>query len=268
MRRISVYFISLIAIAGCLSGNLFAQDTLTVPLKIKAGAELSGPVSHYYDKKTDSKEFYISADLNEKKAVYLSAGYTSYNYSQYNYAFNDKGIFIKAGFDYNLLKPDKAGGRYWAGIGLHYGVSIFNSQVPSFSTENYWGSKSSSIPSRTSMGHFLEATPGVRAELFKNLSIGWNVSLRMLLYSGAGANMKPLDMPGYGDAGKKIQTGVSYYIAWNFTYKKITVIQKKEEPEEPEDTDTQNNQNNLNNQNNPGSVQKSPRSLQNSPGIK
>ena len=32
--------------------------------------------------------------------------------------------------DFNLLKPDKSLGKYWAGIGLRYGLSRFTSEVP------------------------------------------------------------------------------------------------------------------------------------------
>ncbi len=48
-------------------------------------------------------------------------------------------------------------------------------------------------------GHFLEASPGVRAEVLNHFSIGWSVSLRMLLYTSTGKNLRPVYFPGYGD---------------------------------------------------------------------
>jgi hypothetical protein len=250
MRRISVYFISLLIAVLSSSAFIKAQDTILVPLKIKAGIEVSGPVTYFTDKNILNSEAYISADLNEKKSLFLSGGFLSYKYSQYNYNYQNKGAFLKAGIDFNLLKPDKAAGRYWAGIGLRYGISLFNSEFPSFKKDNYWGTTESSIPKKTSWGHFIEVSPGVRTEIFRNLSLGWNVNMRMLVHSGAGKNLKPIYIPGYGNGTKTVVTGLNYFIVWSIPYKKINVILKKEvpqEPEEPEEPGT-----NLNRQQNAG----------------
>lgn len=236
MRRTSVYFISILAVTICGFGQIKAQDTLLIPLKIKVGLEVSGPATYYIEKKNLSTEGYIAVDLNEKTTALLGAGYLNYKYSQYNYDYLNSGIFFKVGAEFNLLKPEKAMGKYWGGLGLHYGVSIFNSEVPSFHKDNYWGTLYSSIPRNTYWGHFIEATPGVRAELFRNFSIGWTISIRMLLYSSAGKAIRPIYFPGFGNGSKTISTGLNYFIVWNIPYKKITVITKKEEPaEEPDD---------------------------------
>jgi hypothetical protein len=150
-------------------------------------------------------------------------------------------MFVRTGLDFNLLKPDKAFGKYWAGIGLRYGLSVFNSEVPSFQQENYWGTTSSSIAQKTNWGHFIEASPGVRAEVFRNFSMGWTISLRMLIYTGTGKDLRPIYFPGFGNGGKTFSAGLNYFIVWNIPYKKINVIIKKEVPEETEDTGTTGN---------------------------
>ena len=244
MRRIYVYLFSLLLVHILCFGKIQAQDTLLIPLKIKVGLEVSGPAIYFTDKNILNVEGYISADINEKTAVSLNAGYLNYKYSQYNYEYLNKGAFIKAGIDFNLLKPDKAQGKYWAGIGLRYGLSLFNSEFPSFKKENYWGVTTSSIPKNTYWGHFIEASPGVRAEIFKNFSMGWAVSLRMLIYTGTGKDLRPIYFPGFGNGGKTVTTGLSYFMVWNIPYKKITVILKKDVPEETEDTGTTENKQN------------------------
>jgi hypothetical protein len=236
MLRTYVYIISILLILSCNMTNLQGQDTITVPLKIKVGAELSGPAIYYSDKNIYNAEGYISVDLDEKRSLMLAAGYLNFKYSQYNYSYLNKGIFIRAGIDFNLLKPEKSQGKYWAGIGLRYGLSRFTSEVPELQKTNYWGATVSSIPTKTNWGHFAEVSPGVRTEIFNNLSIGWSVSLRFLLYSGTGKDLKPVYFPGYGNGTKKVSTGISYYLVWNIPYKKIKVIQKKEAPAEEEDT--------------------------------
>jgi len=238
MRRTSAYFISLLLVLFISSVPVHGQDTINIPLKIKVGLEVSGPAIYFSDKKILNAEGYISVDLDEKRSVVFGAGYLDYKYSQYNYNYLNKGIFVRSGVDFNLLKPDKSKGKYWAGIGLRYGISRFTSEVPSFKKENYWGTRSSAIASQTNWGHFIEASPGVRAEVLRNFSIGWTVSLRMLLYTGTGKDLRPIYFPGFGNGGKTFSTGISYFIVWNIPYKKINVIIKKEVPEETEDTGT------------------------------
>jgi hypothetical protein len=241
MRRTYAYFISLLLVAIVNPLRIHAQDTILIPLKIKVGLEVSGPAIYISDKNILNTEGYISADINEKTSAVLSMGYLNYKYSQYNYEYLNKGAFIRAGVDFNLLKPDKSMGKYWAGIGLRYGISLFNSEIPSFKEENYWGTNTSSIPKKTYWGHFIEVSPGVRSEIFNNFSMGWTISLRMLLYTGTGKDLRQIYFPGFGNSGKTFSAGLNYFIVWSIPYKKINVILKKELPEETEDTGTPGN---------------------------
>lgn len=237
MRIICKYFISILAVILCSLSQSAGQDTLFIPLKISAGIELLGPGIYIAEKNTLSAEGYVSYDLSEKLSAVLGAGYLNYEYSQYNYTFLNKGMYLRVGADFNILKPKKSLGKYWGGIGLRYGLSRFNSEVPIFSQKNYWGDASSSIPAKKSWGHFIEASPGMRAEIFPHFSMGWSVSLRMLLYANTGNGVKPIYFPGFGNGEKRFSTGFSYFIVWNIPYKKIRVIIKKEEPEETDETD-------------------------------
>jgi len=244
MRRICAYFFSFLAVFLSSVSQVKCQDTLLIPLKINAGIEILGPVTYFINKEALSIEGFVSMDLSEKFGLALNAGHLDYEYSQYNYTYLNNGFFIRAGVDFNLLKPKKSLGKYWGGIGLRYGLSHFTWEVPTLSQSNYWGESSSSIPSTKNWGHFIEASPGMRAEIFRNFSMGWSISLRMLLYTGETDGIKPIYIPGFGNSEKRFSSGFSYFIVWNIPYKKIRVITKKEEPEEDEDiydTDQQNN---------------------------
>jgi hypothetical protein len=239
MRKTFAYFISILIIL--IPINAAAQDqpedSVIIPLKIRAAVEIAGPVIYFINNENLSLESHISGDLNEKMSLFLGIGYANYRYSQYNYNYHSKGIFFKAGVDFNLLKPQTNMGKYWAGFGLHYGLSAFSSETPSFANQNYWGITSSSIPSKNSLGHFLEISPGFRAELFSNFSIGWSVSLRKLIYSGTSKDLMPIYIPGYGNGAKTVTYALNYFISFSWSYKKIKVAVKKEEPEETEETE-------------------------------
>jgi hypothetical protein len=244
MRRTFAYFINFLAIAVTGISSLKAQDTLLIPLRINFGFEAVGPVTYLLEKKTLNLEGNASFDLNEKYSVAVNIGYLDYDFSQYNYKYLCSGPYARAGIDINILKPKKSFGKYWGGIGLRYGISRFKWEVPEITQNNYWGKSATSIPATGNWGHFLELSPGMRADFFKNFSMGWSVNIRMLIYEGSRDGIKPIHFPGFGNSEKRIGAGFSYYIAWHIPYKKIKVITRKEEPEEenPDEED----QNNLN----------------------
>lgn len=233
MWRTYVFFINICVLS--VSVSVRAQDTIDFPLKVRAGFDVSGPVIYFTDRNNMSLEGYISVDRNEKMAITVEGGYLKYNYSQYNYDFKSTGIFIRAGVDFNLLRPNISAGKYHAGLGLHYGLSLFSPETSSFRHENYWGNVTSAIPSKTSTGHFLEAAPGIRAELFRNFSIGWTIRLRLLLSGGGGKDLRPIYFPGFGFGDKTVNAGFNYYLTWSFPFKTKTVITRPPPPEEPEE---------------------------------
>jgi hypothetical protein len=235
MKRIFSYHISLVVVILAAMQQAYSQDTLDVPLKYRIAVEVSGPAIYFSEKNILNAEANFSLDLNEKRSLHIGGGYLDYSYSQYNYSYHSKGIFLRTGIDLNLMAPEKTQGKYWAGIGLHYGLSSFATEIPFYTKDNYWGSVSSSVGSKSGLAHFIEASPGVRAEIIKNISIGWNVSLRMLLFSGTGKDLRPIYLPGFGNGAKRFSTGVSYFISWNIPYKRITVITKPPAPEEPDE---------------------------------
>jgi len=205
------------------------------PLKIKAALEVTGPAIYFSDKKNLSAEGYVSVDINERTAIVLSGGYLNYSYSQYNYDYLNHGIFFRTGADFNLRNPKLASDKYWAGIGLRYGISFFNMETPSFRETNYWSTTWSSIPSVRATAHFIEVTPGIRSEVFKNFSIGWSLSMRLLVSNGTGKDNRPIYIPGFGKGDAKVSAGIGYFIVWSIPFKKIRYIVKPEEPEEPEE---------------------------------
>lgn len=245
MRRTFVYIISILVAFSSfpVTAQDVPQDSVLIPLKIRAGIEVAGPVIYLTDKNNLNFEGFISGDINEKISVLIGGGYSDFKFSQYNYDYLIKGVFFKAGADFNLLKPEMAHGKYWAGFGLHYGISSFTSETPFLKQENYWGSLSSSIATEKRWGHFIELSPGFRAELFRNFSIGWSISIRRLIYSGKDKDLRPIHIPGYGNGGKAFSTGINYFLIWNIPFKKIMVPIKIEEPEEPEEIETPGNTN-------------------------
>jgi hypothetical protein len=217
MEKISVYFTSLLLFTTL---SVYGQDTIPVPRKIKIGADIYGPLYHIYNNKNLTIEGFLSVDIDTSKAVVLEAGYTNYEFSQYNYDYLNHGMFFRAGLDFNLLKPETAIGKYYAGVGLRYGLSIFNSETPILKQDNYWGTATGSIPLSSYSAHFIEASPGIRTEYFGHFEMGWTVRLRFLIYSSTGKNLKAVYIPGFGNGAKIFSPGINYYLIFTIPYKK------------------------------------------------
>jgi len=181
-----------------------------------------------------------SADIN---SIAATAGfrYSSYRSSDVLYDFMSRGLSFTAGADYNFIKANVSQGRYSAGIGLRYGLSFYREEAPMLRYTNEWGAGETSVPAESHTGHFMEITPGVRAELFRGVTIGWNLYMRLLLSAGAGKDLKPVWMPGYGPGTSGMTTGAEYYVSISIPYRKIKVyIKPKVRETEEEETEVTN----------------------------
>jgi len=212
-----------------------SQDTVTIPLHFRAGFDVSGPVLHLLNNDLNSYGVLASLDLNQ--AISLNAGlrYTTFSSVEYNYNYSSRGASVVIGADYNFMKPKTAQGKFNAGIGLRYGLSFYSQEASDIKYTNKWGEGVSSMPLSHHTGHFLEITPGVRTELFNGVTIGWNVYMRLLISAGAGKDLNPIRMPGFGDATSRMTTGAEYYVSFSIPYKKIKVIIKPKRVEEDEE---------------------------------
>jgi hypothetical protein len=239
MERISGYIINTIIALSCFGSRAFSQDTVMFPMKVRIGLEAAGSAKYFYEKDRANLEGYVSADLNEKYSFVFIAGRSDYKYARYRdssflmYDYRTKGFYFRTGIDINLLKPEKSEGKYSVNVGFRYGLSHFTYEIPAISHENYWGKSQSLVPSTDEWAHFVEFTPGVRAEITKNLSLGWTFSIRKIIDPGTGQHLKPVYLPGYGNGSKSFSPGMSYFVIWSIPFRtKRIIIQPKEEEEE------------------------------------
>ena len=238
VRRTCIFFISLFLLSETVA---VSQDTVTVPLHVRAGFDISGPVMKLVTKDLISYGVAASADINSSIAATAGVRYSSYRSSDVLYDFMSRGLSFTAGADYNFIKANVSQGRYSAGIGLRYGLSFYREEAPMLRYTNEWGAGETSVPAESHTGHFMEITPGVRAELFRGVTIGWNLYMRLLLSAGAGKDLKPVWMPGYGPGTSGMTTGAEYYVSISIPYRKIKVyIKPKVRETEEEETEVTN----------------------------
>ena len=227
MKRISVYIISVVLLAA--STGLSAQfrhstadpDSVDFQLNIRIGADIANPILYFINNNNMNLEGYISVDLNEKYGISFNGGYADYNLSKFSYEYSATGIYLKPGADFNILKPQISEGKYWAGIGVRYGVGIFSFETPSITYNNYWGTTTTSIPPQSATAHFVEIAPGFNAKISNNFTMGWRVNMSTLLYAGPKEKIDPIYLPGYGARDKGVNFSFNYFLSLSFPYKTI-----------------------------------------------
>ncbi len=236
MKRISASFISLVLFLMVTPSE--GQDTIDIPLRAGAGISLRGPAMMAAGEYPMGFELNLSYDRDERITYLADIGYSRFINERYNYHYRNSGIYIKAGADYNLLNPLQSQGRYYAGIGGRYGLALFRDEAPFIRYDNYWGSHTSVAGESYRSGHFIEITPGIRAALTDNLFIGWNVNLSLLLYTSGRRDLRPVDIPGFGNGSGAVVTGINYFISIRIPYRTETVIYKRRVREIVDEDDT------------------------------
>lgn len=223
VKRIYGFSISIMLLFAV---NAAAQDTITVPLKIRAGFDVAGPLINFINQDLISYGALGSFDYHESLSLVAGARYCSFSSEEDTYDFSSRGLSFVLGADYNFIKPKVSAGKYYAGLGLRLGISFYGQEASRIQYTNPWGTGESAVPFSRHTGSYLEFTPGVRTELFPGFTIGWNLYLRMLLGAGTGDGPRPVYMPGYGPGSSKTATGAAYYISISIPYRNKRVIIK------------------------------------------
>jgi hypothetical protein len=214
------------------------DSILHLPGGIRIGVDLSRIVSAiYYPYR---KEITVVADARINSSTYLAfeAGYTNTPYSDTNYTYKGNGMFATIGLDYNFLKRQYPSEKNMFYGGFRYGFSHFNYAVPSYNVKSaYWGDHlTGSIPKTNVNAHWIELVIGLKAEIFKNFFMGWNIRERILINNVKTDEITPLTIPGFGNGGKRsvldFQYTVSYVIPFYHVKERLAgpEVKKKKIP--------------------------------------
>jgi len=214
MKKIFRYSFSLSLLLLPLLLTAQEADTVQAPKSVSMGFDITGPVLYALDNSGYNYEGHLSYRLNYKYYLVCEPGFSDYNYEQYNYEYKSHGWFVRIGTDIGMLAPVASKIDHFAGIGLRYGLSVFEHKTPAININNYWGEVNTSIPANTAHAHFLEIQGSIKTKVFRNVLIGWAVKLRTLVYSSARKEKKALYIPGMGLNDSSVTPAFSYYIIY------------------------------------------------------
>jgi hypothetical protein len=189
---------------------------------IRFGADLFKLTRSFYDKNYKGIEFV--GDYRITKNYYLAAELGNENKTTEDDRLNStaKGTYIKVGFDYNSYE-NWLDMRNMVFVGLRYGASTFSQQLNSYklyNTSTYFPEAPTVVSGEKFNGlsaQWFEVVVGMKAEVLKNIYVGFTVRMNRMLTNTKPENFDNLYIPGFnrtynGDFGVGFNYTVSYFL--------------------------------------------------------
>lgn len=216
-----------------------AQDTITKPkyldtYGLRIGTDLIKASRNFWDKNYTGFEVSVDYRLDKKKYIAVEFGIEDKFTEEDQLSFTTKGMFIRAGLDYNVYEN-------WLDmnnmifVGGRYGFASMSQTLNSYNiyeTSSYFPNQTI-YPNTTTnalSAHWLEFVAGVKAEVAKNLYLGFTFRMKLLLAQKQPEDFENLYIPGYGKKfSGNIGAGFNYSVSYNIPlFKKYN----KKEPKE------------------------------------
>lgn len=131
--------------------------------------------------------------------------------------YNAKSAFFnRFGMNYNF-RYNKSSKDFFV-VGLRYGVSSYSADITSGSfNDGYWEpTENINLTDQKFTSHWMEVNVGIRVNVWKGLSMGWNIRMKYLLKEGSTPNANPWYIPGYGPNGSNF--GFNYNIYYQLPF--------------------------------------------------
>lgn len=178
------------------------KDTVTIKkiYGLRLGLDLSNPIRSLLNKNRTAIE--ITADFRVKPNLFIATeiGYLNQFTDEVKYDFKTKGQYVKLGVNYNFYKNwlDMDNEVY---VGFRYGYSTFSQSVSNIiiNTEN--SLPPLEIPETVNYTNlnagWLEFIVGIKAEVYKNIYLGFQLSGNKLISQKKPDRFKNLYIPGF-----------------------------------------------------------------------
>ena len=147
------------------------------------------------------------------------------------YEYTNQGTFFKWGLDYNLIPHNKY--RNMVSLGLRYAKSRFSDQL-NFAEENPWfGTQTLQFSNKDVSAHWTEILLRLNVHVWKNVLLGAVLRIELMKNVSAPDQFIPFDIPGWGrnwksgTDDKTANMGFSYYLIYNFSFRKKEIPLKK-----------------------------------------
>ncbi|MCP4457144.1 MAG: hypothetical protein GY816_03815 [Cytophagales bacterium] len=173
------------------------------------------------NKPKTSQEMQAEVGLLKRYSLVADIGFANTSRGR-TYDYESKGSFWRAGIDVNMSSNVESGD--FIGMGLRYAKANFEDKI-SFdqTTEAQDGSsviQNLAYANPNLSSEWMELVFKMRVNIWKQFYTGY--TMRYQFYNqlnGADAELKPLDIPGYGKTTRPNSFGFDYYVGWRLSFK-------------------------------------------------
>lgn len=146
-------------------------------------------------------------------------GHTDMVSQLYDIGYSTRAPYYRIGMDYNMQYKNGRPNYIYLGGRVGYTDFKYSVDAPAL-IDPVWGNEVpvlfTDVPCRAI---WAEAVGGVRAEIFKNLYMGWSLRYKYPIHKGPITNGGPWYIPGYG-TGSKTAFGATYTVSYYFKLKR------------------------------------------------
>jgi hypothetical protein len=226
MKKILDYAFNFLLILFLVMPAYAQEGLLKEKARIKGprfGFDLSRLTLYYFEPERTTWEFTVDYELKRNYYPLIEFGLQSIDLEEETYNYRSEGYYFRIGMDYNFQKNTSVDQYEMVFFGFRYSFSEQKHSADNILIQDdYWGDfYAESVPETTFYGHWLELAGGIRAELFRNVFIGWSFRGRLLLYKSKNPSMEPYYIPGFGKGGKRVALGFNYSIYYKIPLFKV-----------------------------------------------
>ncbi len=187
---------------------------------LRIGFNLSRPFQSLWTK-GDRWGAEFSADVEFKPDLFVTAeaGWEKLKIEQERVNYNANGSYLRIGADYNMLNvSDELKDKSTLFIGLRYGLGASGQTVENYNTESYWGKINGSFGKQNYFSHWGEVVLGMKAEIAKNIYLGWDIRVKFLVGQSDTGMPPPYFVAGYGTNNTAVNFDFSYSIIYSIPF--------------------------------------------------
>ena len=170
--------------------------------------------------KANMTGFEATVDTEIKQNLFIMGGIgvINTNLEKEAYEYTNTGMYAVLGADLNLTKYISPADRDIFFVGLHYGLASLSHEASGIVVSEYWEDYPVSVAQEFRMATWVEVAMGVKAEMVKNVFIGWTAEAKFRTHLSSG-EMVPYNIPGYGKNDSKVAFDLSFFVSYAITMK-------------------------------------------------
>lgn len=214
-----IYIISLLSLSWLSAQDLDKETQYQQRYGFRVGVDISKPIRMLIDKDNYfGWELLGDFRINYRFYVATEVGMERKTTKEDFFTYKTDGQYIKLGIDYNTY-GNWYGMENIINVGGRYAFSYFSQDLKSYSiykTNQYW--EESTLGDQTDWlhsyegrtGHWLELLIGVKAELFRNLFLGFSLRIGYMVLQTNSEQFPNYWIPGFGRLWESSRFGASY----------------------------------------------------------